>query len=50
VTVRELCAEHGLSYRSYSWGMALWKSWEVLRFPQQVVGRVPVPMDAVESR
>jgi linoleoyl-CoA desaturase len=50
VTVRELCAEHGLPYRSYSWGMALWKSWEVLRFPQQVVGRVPVPMDAVESR
>jgi fatty acid desaturase len=50
VVVRELCVEHGLSYRSYSWGMALWKSWEVLRFPQHVVGRVPVPMDVVETR
>jgi len=38
VAVQAFCAEHGLSYRSYSWPMALWKSWEVLRFPQQVVG------------
>jgi linoleoyl-CoA desaturase len=37
--VQEFCAEQGLSYRSYSWAMALWKSWVVLRFPQQVVGR-----------
>ncbi len=45
VEVQRLCAERGLSYRSYSWGMALWKSWEVLRVPQQVVGRdVPVPV------
>ncbi len=36
--VQAFCDEHGLPYRSYSWGMALWKSWEVLRFPQQVVG------------
>jgi len=39
VAVQAFCAEHGLSYRSYSWAVALWKSWEVLRFPQQVVGR-----------
>jgi hypothetical protein len=38
VAVQEFCAKHGLSYRSYSWAMALWKSWEVLRFPQPVVG------------
>jgi linoleoyl-CoA desaturase len=37
VAVQAFCAEHGLSYRSYSWGTALWKSWEVLRSPQQVV-------------
>jgi len=48
IEVQRFCAEHGLSYRSYSWGMALWKSWEVLRFPQQVVGRVPVPVNAVQ--
>ena len=36
--VQAFCAEHGLSYRSYSWGEALWKSWQVLRIPQPVVG------------
>jgi linoleoyl-CoA desaturase len=46
VAVQAFCAEHGLSYRSYSWAMALWKSWEVLRFPQQVVGRERVPAAA----
>jgi len=46
VVVREFCAEHGLSYRSYSWAMALWKSWEVLRFPQPVIGRGHVPVPA----
>jgi len=51
VAVQEFCAEHGLPYRSYSWAMALWKSWEVLRFPQPVVGRghVPVPANAAPS-
>jgi linoleoyl-CoA desaturase len=39
VVVQGFCAEHGLPYRSYSWATALWKSWAVLRFPQQVVGR-----------
>jgi fatty acid desaturase len=43
VRVQQFCAEHGLSYRSYSWGTALWKSWMVLRLPQQVVGPVPEP-------
>jgi fatty acid desaturase len=49
VAVQEFCVEQGLSYRSYSWAMALWKSWEVLRFPQQVLGlrkmgtSLPVP-------
>jgi|SRR5579872_1421691 len=43
VVVQEFCAEHGLSYRSYSWAMALWKSWDVLRFPQRVVGQANVP-------
>jgi linoleoyl-CoA desaturase len=48
VVVREFCAEQGLPYRSYSWATALWKSWAVLRFPQQVVRRAvaPVPVDA----
>ena len=51
VAVQAFCAEQGLSYRSYSWAMALWKSWEVLRFPQQVVGRghVPLPINAAPS-
>ena len=44
VAVQAFCAEHGLSYRSYSWPMALWKSWKVLRFPQQVVERAHVPL------
>ena len=44
VAVQEFCTEHGLSYRSYSWAVALWKSWAVLRFPQQVVGRGHVPV------
>ena len=39
VAVQEFCAEHGLPYRSYTWATALWKSWTVLRYPQQVVGR-----------
>jgi linoleoyl-CoA desaturase len=47
VVVQEFCAQRGLSYRSYSWGMALWKSWAVLRLPQQVVGRVNIPEPAV---
>jgi fatty acid desaturase len=47
VRVQQFCAEHGLSYRSYSWGTALWKSWMVLRLPQQVVG--PVPEAAVST-
>jgi linoleoyl-CoA desaturase len=36
--VQRLCAAHGLPYRSCSWAMALWKSWSVLRLPQQVLG------------
>lgn len=40
LAVRAFCAEQGLSYRSYSWGTALWKSWKVLRFPQEVVRAV----------
>jgi linoleoyl-CoA desaturase len=43
VAVQAFCAERGLPYRSYSWPMALWKSWEVLRYPQQVVGRSAPP-------
>lgn len=39
LAVQKLCAEHGLPYHSYSWATALWKSWVVLRFPQQVLGR-----------
>ena len=46
VVVQAFCAERGLSYRSYSWALALWKSWEVLRFPQQVVGQEPLPLPA----
>ena len=48
VVVQEFCAEQGLSYRSYSWAMALWKSWEVLRSPQPIVGQghVLVPANA----
>jgi fatty acid desaturase len=37
VEVQAFCRRQGLSYHSYSWGEALWKSWAVLRFPQQVV-------------
>jgi linoleoyl-CoA desaturase len=40
--VQAFCNEHGLSYRSYSWATALWKSWQVLRVPQHVVGTEPV--------
>lgn len=43
VVVQEFCAEQGLSYRSYSWATTLWKSWEVQRFPQPVIGRRHVP-------
>ena len=51
VAVQAFCAEHGLPYRSYSWAAALWKSWEVLRFPQQVVGRghLPIPTNTAPS-
>ena len=42
VAVQEFCADHGLPYRSYTWATALWKSWTVLRYPQEVVGRQPV--------
>ena len=38
LAVQKLCAERGLPYHSYSWATALWKSWTVLRFPQQVLG------------
>lgn len=41
--VQAFCADQGLSYRSYSWARALWKSWQVLRYPQPVVGLVQVP-------
>ena len=40
VAVQAFCAEQGLPYRSYSWATALWKSWKVLRIPQQVVEHV----------
>jgi fatty acid desaturase len=49
IAVQEFCAEHGLSYRSYSWAMALWKSWEVLRFPQQVIRQANVPVPAADA-
>jgi linoleoyl-CoA desaturase len=49
VAVQAFCAEQGLPYHSYSWGMALWKSWKVLRFPQQVVSRVQVAASAATS-
>ena len=51
VAVQEFCAEHALPYRSYSWGVALWKSWTVLRSPQRVVGRghVAPPPTAVDA-
>lgn len=39
VAVREFCEKHGLRYRSDTWGMALWKSWMVLRSPRWVVGQ-----------
>jgi linoleoyl-CoA desaturase len=39
LAVQALCRERGLTYRSYSWGTALWKSWEVLRLPPEVVGQ-----------
>ncbi len=38
VAVQEFCAEHNLPYRSLNWGVALWKSWQVLRLPQPVIG------------
>ena len=46
VAVQAFCYEHGLPYRSHSWAMALWKSWAVLRLPQQVVGKCHVPVSA----
>ena len=49
VAVQAFCAKQGLPYRSYSWGTALWKSWEVLRSPQQVVGHVSVAEDQVSE-
>ena len=39
VEVQALCRKHGLQYRSYTWWMALWKSWQVLRIPQQIVAQ-----------
>ena len=39
LAVQALCRQQGLSYRSYSWASALWKSWAVLRLPQEVVGQ-----------
>ena len=38
VIVQRFCAEQGLPYRCYSWGTAVWKSWQVMRNPQQVLG------------
>jgi linoleoyl-CoA desaturase len=49
VEVQAFCAEQGLAYHSYSWATALWKSWKVLRFPQQVVGQVTIPADVTAS-
>ena len=39
VTVQKFCADRGLPYRCYGWGTALWKSWKVMRCPQQVLSR-----------
>jgi linoleoyl-CoA desaturase len=39
VAVQAFCNEYGFAYRSHSWATALWKSWIVLRSPQQVVGQ-----------
>lgn len=36
--VQAFCLEHQLPYRSLNWGVALWKSWQVLRLPQPVIG------------
>jgi fatty acid desaturase len=49
VAVRAFCAQHGLPYRSYSWATALWKSWKVLRVPQQVVEHVTAPANKASS-
>ena len=38
VMVQAFCRERGLPYRSYGWATVLWKSWEVLRSPQRVIG------------
>jgi len=38
--VQKFCAERGLPYRSYSWPVALWKSWHVLRSPPAVVSAI----------
>jgi len=46
LAVQAMCRERGLSYRSYSWATALWKSWAVLRFPQQVIGQDQVSVPA----
>jgi fatty acid desaturase len=35
--VQELCARHGLPYRSLSWSRAIWESWLVFFRPKQVV-------------
>jgi len=43
--VQAFCAQQGLPYRSYSWGMALWKSWAVLRVPQQVLATALLHVD-----
>ena len=43
VAVQAFCAEHQLPYRSYSWATALWKSWTVLRVPQEVLASISTP-------
>lgn len=45
IIVQKFCAERGLSYRCYSWPVALWKSWVVLRCPPPVVRAVAPQTD-----
>jgi linoleoyl-CoA desaturase len=44
--VQAFCLQQRLSYRSMSWGLALWKSWQVLRVPQQIGRLEPVLAEA----
>jgi len=46
MAVQAFCGEQGLTYHSHSWGMALWKSWMVLRSPQWVVLQQDAQQDA----